>query len=150
MNLAIADAFSGTPNHLKLTTRLLAELGNVHSKLRATTQRNGSAVIVYAGGEVDACNERIWWHLLDEAAAAVTAPGPLVIDTSSLDFMGCCAFSALADKVTSCRDRGIDVRLVSSQPVVPRLIEACGLRHLLAVHPTVDSALSVSHDETAV
>jgi anti-anti-sigma factor len=126
---------------MMLSTRLLAELGNAQSKLRATTQRDGSAVIVYAGGEIDACNEDTWRHLLVEAATTVTAPGILVVDTSGLDFMGCCAFSVLADELDLCRQRGVELRLVSCQPAFKRIVEACGLGGVLPVHSSVDSAL---------
>jgi anti-anti-sigma factor len=144
MTLASADAYPGTPNHLVLSTRLLAELGSAHSKLRATTQRDGSAVIVYAGGEIDACNENTWRHLLVEAGAAVTAPGILVVDTSGLDFIGCCAFSVLADELDLCRQRGVDLRLASCQRAVSRIVGACGLGDVLPVYPSVDSALTLS------
>ena len=41
--------------HLMLSTRLVSEVGDPHSTLRATTDRNGAAVLINAGGEVDAC-----------------------------------------------------------------------------------------------
>jgi anti-anti-sigma factor len=144
MTLASADSYPSTSNHPMLSTRLLTEMGNASSKLRATAQRDGSAVIVYAGGEIDACNEHTWRHLLVEAATGVIAPGVLVVDTSNLDFMGCCAFSVLADELDTCRQRGVELRLVSSQPAVSRIIEACGLGDVLPVHPSVDSALTLS------
>ena len=144
MALTAADAFPNFPNRLTLSTRLLSELGKLHSKLRATTQRSGSSVMVYAGGEIDACNEDIWRHLLLEAAAAVTPPGVLVIETSGVDFMGCCAFSALADEVELCQRRGVELRLVSCQPTVSRIVMACGLGDVLPVFPTVDSALAIA------
>jgi anti-anti-sigma factor len=141
MSLATAEPL---PSHLMLSTRLCHELGDAHSTLRATAQHNGSAVMVYAGGEIDACNERTWRRLLGEAAAAAAPPGPLVIDTSGVDFMACCAFAALADEADRCRRRGVDLRLVSRQPAVARIVATCGLSHLLAVHPTVDSAASAA------
>ena len=143
MTLAPADTFPGIPQRLMLSTRLLAELGSTHSKLRATAQRDGAAVIVYAGGDIDACNEDAWRRLLVEAAAAVTAPGLLVVETSGLEFMACCAFSVLADELDDCRERGIELRLVSCQPVVARVVDACGLGAILPVFPTVDAALTL-------
>ncbi len=143
MTLAPADPFPSSPNRLMLSTRLLSELGKMHSKLRATTQRSGSAVIVHTGGEVDACNEDTWRHLLVEAAAAVIPSGMLVVDLTGLDFMACGAFSVLADQLASCRNRGVEVRLVTSQPVVSRILEACGLSDGLPVFATVDAALTV-------
>jgi anti-anti-sigma factor len=139
MRLATAEQLS---THLILSTRLVYELGDPNSTLRATADRTGPAVLIHAGGEVDACNEHTWRQLLDEAAAAVSAPGPFVVDVSGLDFMGCCAFAALADEAARCRDRGVELRLVSHQPIVARILDACGLARMLPVYPSVDAALA--------
>jgi anti-anti-sigma factor len=142
MNLAPADSF---PTPVKLSTRLVAELGEPDSTLRATTQRCGSAVIIRAGGEIDASNEHTWQGLVTEAAAVATRPGPLVVDVGGLDFMGCCAFAVLAEEADRCRGRGIELRLVSRHYGVARIIqEACGFSGVLPVHPTTESALSAA------
>ena len=130
-------------NHLMLSSRLISELAQARSTLRMTTERIGLAVIVSAGGELDASNEGTWRRLLGEAGAAAGPPGPLVVDASGLDFMGCCAYAALAEEAEHCRQRGVQLRLVSNQPVVSRVVAACGLRELLPVDNSVDAALSV-------
>ncbi|MGA7466177.1 MAG: anti-sigma factor antagonist [Mycobacterium sp.] len=129
-------------NHPMLSSRLISELSRARSTLRATTERNGPVVIVSAGGELDASNEAVWRRLLNEAAAAASAPGPLVVDTSGLDFMACCAYAALGEEAERCRRRGVDMRLVSNQPAVSRIVAACGLSELLPVEHSVDAALS--------
>ena len=96
-----------------LSTRLVSELGDPRSTLRATTDRSGAAVIISAGGEIDACNERTWRRLVSEAASVVVPPGPFVVDVTGLDFMGCCAFAVLANEAQWCEERGIELRLVS-------------------------------------
>jgi anti-anti-sigma factor len=128
--------------HLMLSTRLVYELGDPHSTLRATTDRRGPAVLIYAGGEIDACNEQTWRHLVSEAAGVVTSPGPLVVDVTGLDFMGCCAFAVLAEEAENLRRRGIELRLVSRQPAVARIVNACGLSRVLPIYPTADYALA--------
>jgi anti-anti-sigma factor len=128
-------------NHLMLSSRLISELARAKSTLRATTERSGLAVIVSAGGELDASNEGTWRRLLTEAAAAAGPPGPLVIDTSGLDFMGCCAYAALAEEAQHCRRRGVQVRLVGNHGVA-RIVDACNLSELLPVDASVDAALS--------
>jgi anti-anti-sigma factor len=125
-----------------LSGRLISELSRARSTLRATTERNGPVVIVSAGGELDASNEAVWRRLLNEAAAAASAPGLLVVDTSGLDFMACCAYAALGEEAERCRRRGVDMRLVSYQPAVSRIVAACGLSELLPVDHSVDAALS--------
>jgi anti-anti-sigma factor len=137
MALARAELF---PPHLMLSTRLVSELSDAQSMLRATVQGSGSAVIVYAGGEIDACNENTWRRLLSEAATFVTPSQRFVVDVSGLDFMACCAFAALADEANRCRHRGVDLCLVSGQPSVTRSVAACGLRDALLVYPSAHSA----------
>jgi anti-anti-sigma factor len=129
-------------NHLMLSSRLVSALAQARSTLRTTTERIGQAVIVSAGGELDASNETIWRRLLSEAAAAAGPPGPLVVDTNGLDFIACCAYAALGEEADRCRRRGVEMRLVSSQPVVSRIVAACGLSELLPVDDSVDAALS--------
>ncbi|GFG64408.1 anti-sigma factor antagonist [Mycobacterium kubicae] len=139
MSLVIAESFS---THLTLSTRLVYELGDPRSRLRATTDRSGEAVVIHAGGEIDACNEQTWRHLVSEAAAGVTLPGVLVVDVRDVEFMGCCAFAVLAEEAQRCRRRGVEMRLVSATPVVARIVAACGLSDTLPIHRTVDDALA--------
>lgn len=63
----------------------------VSNALKATIQHHDSAVIIHARGEIDAANEHTWQDLVTKAAAATTAPEPLVVNLNGLDFMGCCA-----------------------------------------------------------
>lgn len=140
MSPVIAEPMSSTP--LMLSTRLVYELGDPNSTLRATTDRIGPAVLINAGGEIDACNEHTWRQLVSEAAGVVIAPGPFIVDVTGLDFMGCCAFAVLAEEAQGCRDRGIELRLVSHEPIVTRIVDACGLGGMLPIYPTVDSALA--------
>jgi anti-anti-sigma factor len=125
-----------------LSASLRSELGDGLSGLRTTVERRGSAVIVYAGGEVDAANADTWGRLLREAAAAVLPPGPLVVDTDELDFMGCCAYEALADEAD--RRRGTDVCLVSRQSIVARVVAVGRLGTRLRVYTNVDDALAAT------
>lgn len=131
---------------LMLSSRLISELARARSTLRATTERSGSAVIVSAGGELDASNDTAWRHLLSEASAAAGSSGPLIVDTSGLEFMGCCAYAALAEESERSRERGIELRLVSNQPLVARMVRACGLSELLPVDASVDAALAAYAD----
>jgi anti-anti-sigma factor len=139
---SVIDAMPTT--HLTLSTKLVCQLGDPNSTLRATADRSGPSVVIYAGGEIDACNEDTWRHLVSEAASGVTAPGPFVVDVTGLDFIGCCAFEVLAEEAKGCRKRGIDLRLVSCAPIVTRIVDACGLSSVLPIYPTVDSALSAA------
>lgn len=139
MSLVIAESFS---THLTISTRLRYELSGRCSTLRATTDRYGEAVVIHAGGEVDACNERTWQQLVHEAAATASPPGPFVVDVTDVDFMACCAYAVLADAAHDCRARGVELRLVSGAPLVARVVHACGLSDTLPIYPTVDQALA--------
>jgi anti-anti-sigma factor len=130
------------PIPLTLSANLLSALNNPRGVLRTVAERDGTIVTIYAGGEVDAANKHSWHQLLREAAAATPPPGPLVIDTDGLDFMGCCAFTALAEEADRCHSRGIRMCLVSRKPLVRRIITATGLGSRLPVYPDADTALS--------
>ena len=143
MSLVIAESLS---SHLTLSTRLVYELGDPRSTLRAITDRTGEAVVIHAGGEIDACNEHTWRQLITEAAATATLPGPFVVDVSDVDFMGCCAYAVLAEAAEKCRPRGVELRLVTHTPIVGRIVAACGLSDVLPVYPTVDHALAAAVD----
>lgn len=110
--------------------------------LHATSEHNGSAVIISASGEVDAANKGAWKQLLYEVAAITIAPGPVVIDIRNLDFMGCCAYAALAREALRCRRRGVSLCLVSHKPIVGRIVAICELRQMLPIYPTIETALS--------
>jgi anti-anti-sigma factor len=124
-----------------LSASLVTQMGDGGSTLRATIERIGSAVLLYAGGEVDAANESIWRRLLDEAATAAAAPGPLLIDTNGLDFMAGCAYAALAEQADRCRIRGINLCLVSAQRIVARVVGVMKLDRQVPLYHNVDAAL---------
>lgn len=124
--------------------RSSSQFGDPSSGLRSITECIGSAVVIHVGGDIDASNEKSWRRLLSSNASIAIAPGPLVIDIRALEFMGSCAYAALANEAARCRNRGVNLRLVSSQPVVARTIAACGLGSLLPMYTSVENALSPS------
>lgn len=131
MSLAVTEVFAAP---VRLTPRLVAELGAEHSTLRAAVQGFDAAVIVYVGGEIDANNDETWRQLLAEASAFATAPQLFIVDVNSVDFMSCSSYLALADAARWCRQRGIELCLVSHQTSVARTVAACGLADVLTVH----------------
>lgn len=121
--------------------RLTAAINFAGGQLRATVERNGPAVLLHVGGSVDASNVAVWRRLLGEAARVTWAPGSLVVDASQLEFMGCCAFVALAEESARCRRRGIRLCLVSNRDITARVVAAAGLQADLSLYPSVDAAL---------
>ncbi|SOX52679.1 STAS domain-containing protein [Mycobacterium ahvazicum] len=139
MNADVAQPFT---TRLSLSSQLVSELSDAQSRLRAVAQRSDVAVVVHAGGEVDAFNVDIWRRLISEAANAARSPGTFVVDVNSLSFMSCCAFGVLADEARRCDERRIVMRLVSAEPRVKRFVEACGFDGLLPIHLTAGAALA--------
>jgi anti-anti-sigma factor len=128
-----------------LSDSLSYALNAAGSRLRVTIETSGAAVLLRAGGEVDACNMAIWRWLLCEAAGVTTAPGPLLVETSGLDFMGCCAYTVLAEQSELSRRRGIRLCLVSNQPIVARVLAAGRLDAQLPCYRNVQAALDACH-----
>ncbi|OBJ56193.1 anti-sigma factor antagonist [Mycobacterium sp. 1423905.2] len=113
-----------------------------HSGLRSVTETTGSAVVVHVGGDVDASNEAVWRRLVTRNASVAIAPGPFVVDIRDAEFLGSCAYAVLAQESVKCGRRGVSLRLVTSQPIVARTIAACGLRRLLPMYTSVETALA--------
>jgi anti-anti-sigma factor len=137
----MSAAIATLPAHPLLSASLVAQMGGAGNTLHATIERSGRAVLLYAGGEVDAANESIWRRLLGEAATATAAPGPLLIDTNGLDFMAGCAYAALAEQADQCRIQGIKVCLVSAQRIVARVVGVMKLDTQVPLYHDVDAAL---------
>ena len=135
----MSAAIATLPGHPLLSASLVAQMGGAGNTLHATIERNGTTVLLSAGGEVDAANEHIWRRLLGEAATATAAPGTLVIDTNGLDFMGGCAYAALAEQADRCRIRGINLCLVSAQRIVARVVGVMNLDRQLPIYHNVDA-----------
>lgn len=128
---------------------LTATISHPSRQLRATGERSGSAVLLYAGGSVDACNVAVWRQLLDQAAQATWTSGALIVDTSRLEFMGCCAFVALAEESARCRRRGIRLCLVGGRGIAARVVAAGGLQAELPLYSNVKAALDDEHHPLA-
>ena len=142
MNLAPVES---SVTRVTLSARLVSELGDPHSTLRAVTQRSGPVVIIRARvvrSTPPTSTPGASWS--NEAAAVATPPGPFLVDVNGLDFIGCCAFAILAAESERCRSRGVALRLVSCDPGVARVIQACNLGGVLPLHPTIDTALATT------
>lgn len=134
-----------------LSECLTAALHHPASMLRITVERNAAAVLLRAGGEIDAANADTWTCVLDEIAAATPAPGVLIVDITALEFMGSVGFAALADHAIGCRHRGIALRLISTHPTTARVITAGRWHTDLPLYPDLEAALydCADHTDTA-
>lgn len=130
-----------------LNDQPVAGPGHPAKSLRVVLERCGSALLVHAGGSVDASNVVLWRRLVGEAAAVTAAPGPLIVETDGLEFMGVCAFAVLVEESASCRSRGVTLHLVSSQPVVSRIVTAAGLDTELSFSANLDEVIDGLPDQ---
>lgn len=132
------DAFYSAP---QLSDRLAAVGQRADNTLRLTAVRNDSATLLSVRGEIDAVNADAWACALEMAAAVTDAPGCLLVDARDLDFMGLVALVALTEQSRRCRRRGIELCVISTQPIVTRVIAACGWQGDISVYASVGSAL---------
>ena len=138
---AVAGATALVVGGFRGDRAFVAQEGPAEDELHVLLERRGSALLVRAGGSIDASNVTVWRRLVGEAAEVATAPGPLIIDTSGLEFMGICAFAVLVEASVGCRRRGIRLCLVSDQQIVARVVAAAGIDAALSFAATVDDVL---------
>jgi anti-anti-sigma factor len=138
-----------TAAHTGLTPRLVRQLGAPSNTMRAFIERDDSAVIVYVGGEVDACNESTWRRLLGEAAAAAAPGAALIVDLTGLKFVSCSALEALIRQSHWCRRHDVQMRVVTEQAVIRQVVGACAPAHEVPIFPSVDLARESSDRQCA-
>jgi anti-anti-sigma factor len=102
----------------------------------------GSAVVVSVGGELDLATVPVLRDRLASLESASSSPDPLVIDLSSVTFIGSAGLALLVEVHNRCSERGMSLAIVAAGSVVPRAIQVTALDRVFAVHPTVDEALS--------
>lgn len=108
--------------------------------LRAFVSERDCAALISFRGEADALTLPLWrTHIRSAAAIARRIGGPLVVDTTRLDFLGWRPLAALAEEADRL-DGGIV--LVSDSHTVARMVAAGELDGRLALYPTVLEALT--------
>src|ERR1700761_1377921 len=128
-----------------LSARLLQQLGAPSSTLRAVVERFDAAVVVHAGGEVDASNDSTWRRLLVEAAAAAAPDAALIVDLAALKFVSCSALEALSQQSQWCRRHGVQIRLVTEQSAISLVVTASAHGSPIPTFPSV--GLALGHEE---
>ncbi|EHR60224.1 anti-anti-sigma factor [Saccharomonospora cyanea NA-134] len=120
----------------------MSELAVPTSLLGLTTECHGAGVVVTVSGEIDLGTRDELAEHLDEALGAVSPPQSLVVDLNEVTFLGSAGLALLLDTQDAAARKGVPLRVVATQRVVRRPIEAVGLAEALPLHPTVESALT--------
>jgi anti-anti-sigma factor len=115
------------------------------TRLQIDVDHRGPAVIIHARGEVDAYTLPTWRRLIRGSAALATAPGPLIIDITRLDFIACSGLAALANQGDACREQGTNMIVVSCASIVHRVATATGLEEHLSICSSTEAALRSSN-----
>ncbi|WP_216893880.1 anti-sigma factor antagonist [Nocardia alni] len=138
-----------SPRTPRVTIPCTTAADSAADRLSATTDRRGTAVVLRPRGEIDAYTLQIWQRLIRQASAAAEPPGPIVLDTTGIEFMSCTALGVLADEADRCRRHGIALHLAGDQPAIVRLITVAGLSEKLPSYSGVDSALIAAESRLA-
>lgn len=109
-------------------------------------RRRGDIVLLAARGQADAFTLALWRQQVRAAADTVTGPrGALVVDATRLDFLSVRSLAALSDEAQEYRRGGIEILLVTAEPVLARIARADTRTARLPVCSTVVSALTAVH-----
>lgn len=103
-------------------------------------ERRADVVVVHIGGEVDMLTTPMVSSLITEQLQ--TAPTMLVLDMTSVGFLGSSGLAALVAAREDAGNRGVTLRLVGSSHAVQRPLTATGLAELFDVYDNLDDALA--------
>ncbi|EHY90835.1 anti-sigma factor antagonist [Saccharomonospora azurea] len=120
----------------------VSELAIPTSLLEVTTDCHGTGVVVTVSGEVDLSTRDALAENLDKAMELVSPPQQLIVDLEQVTFLGSAGLALLLDTQDVAVRRGVTFRIVATQRVVTRPVEAVGLADALPLHATVESALA--------
>ena len=100
----------------------------------------GGPAVLAVQGEIDAANaETLELALLE----VLKGDAPVVVDLGAVSFIDSSGLNAVVRVLR--RHEGANVALAAANPAIARLIEMRGLHQMVAVHPSVESALTPSH-----
>jgi anti-sigma B factor antagonist len=108
-------------------------------ELEIGTVRKGDACIVTISGEVDIYTSPALKAAL--AAASVDGCRVLVVDLNAVGFIDSSGLGVLVGALRRAREAGGDLRVVSGQEAVARILRITGLDRVFALHATLDEAL---------
>lgn len=112
-------------------------------RLQADLDLRADAVILHVYGEADAYTRPRWRAILDAAVAEAAPRGRLVVDVTSIQFIGCRPILDLAERAQRATTGGVRVAMFNPYPgVIDRVITIAGLSAWLPVYPTLAAALA--------
>lgn len=103
-------------------------------------ERRGDVVVVHIGGEVDMLTTPMVSALITEQLQ--TGPSMLVLNLSTVGFLGSSGLAALVAAREDAGNRGVTLRLVGSGHAVQRPLTATGLAELFDLYDNLDKALA--------
>jgi anti-sigma B factor antagonist len=108
-------------------------------ELQIDTVRQGGACVFTLSGEVDIYSS----PALRNALAAASAEGlsTIVVDLNGVSFIDSSGLGVLVGALRRAREAGGDLKIVSAQEFVGRIMRITGLDHVFALHATLDEAL---------
>jgi anti-sigma B factor antagonist len=109
------------------------------SPLTLAERHDGNAVVLSAEGIVDMAAAPA---LTDHIRAILRhRPAVLVIDFTGVNFLATAGMSVLMEAHRKCEELKISFRVVAQGPVTVKSMQLLGIDDLLAVYPTVATAL---------
>lgn len=128
------------------------EPADLHERLHADLELRADAAILHVYGEADAYTQPRWRRILDTAITEAAGSGRLVVDLSSIQFIGCRSILDLANRAPRALARGVQVGVFNPYPdnVVDRVVAIAGLSAWLPVHTTLVESLTARRPPAAV
>jgi anti-sigma B factor antagonist len=112
---------------------------NHSSPLKLAERRDGNAVVLSAEGIVDMAAAPT---LTDQIRAILRErPAALVVDLTAVTFLATAGMSVLMEAHRKSEELAIPFRVVAQGPVTITPMQLLGIDDLLAIYPTVSTAL---------
>jgi anti-anti-sigma factor len=105
-------------------------------------EQHPDAVIVRAGGELDALTADQLAQHLQEAEDAVTPPAPVLLDLTDITYLSSAGVATLVIHTHRCAELNSRLCVVTDQPAVLRTITLTGADDTINIAPTLEKAMT--------
>ncbi|SER67703.1 STAS domain-containing protein [Actinokineospora terrae] len=114
---------------------------NPREPLAVTIRGTRSAVVVSAAGRIDMVTERPWREQVEDACAENTVKRFVIVDLCEVTYLSVGAAPLIVRAHYHCLHRGKLLRVAAPMGPALHTMHVTGVRDLVAVYPTLDSAL---------
>ncbi|MFL6124997.1 STAS domain-containing protein [Actinophytocola sp.] len=138
----------GVEPHINLVGEVATVTDTNEALFWVRREQHPDAVVVRAGGELDAFTVDQLTKQLREAEDAVTPAAPVLLDLTGITYLSSAGVATLVIHTQRCTELNSRLCVIANQPAVLRPIALTGADNNINVAPTLEKAMARNENDT--